>query len=53
MIDLSLMNPLTEASGKHVTGQLSIDTLVTGAAANPEIGGTVRVAKGGVRDYCV
>jgi translocation and assembly module TamB len=51
MIDLSLMNPLTEASGKHVTGQLSIDTTVTGAAANPEIGGTVRVAKGGVRDY--
>ncbi len=51
MIDLGLMNPLTEASGKHVAGQLSIDTMVTGAAANPEIGGTVRVARGGVRDY--
>ena len=50
-LDVGVFNPLTEASGKHVTGELTIDTTVTGAAATPEIGGTVRLAKGSVRDY--
>ena len=50
-LDIGLLNPLTEASGKHVTGAVTLDTTVTGAAANPEIGGTVRIANGSVRDY--
>ncbi len=50
-IDVGLLNPLTEPSGKHVTGQLNIDTTVTGAASSPEIGGTVRLANGSLRDY--
>ena len=50
-LDIGLLNPLVEASGKHVSGAISIDTSVTGPAANPEIGGTVKVANGTVRDY--
>ena len=50
-LDVGLLNPLTEASGKHVTGALTLDTTVTGAPASPEIGGTVRLANGSVRDY--
>ncbi|HEY0339393.1 MAG TPA: translocation/assembly module TamB domain-containing protein, partial [Steroidobacteraceae bacterium] len=50
-LDIGLLNPLMEANGKHVSGALTIDTTVTGAAATPEIGGTVRLANGSVRDY--
>jgi len=50
-LDIGLLNPLTEPTGKHVTGGVTIDTTVTGAAANPEIGGTVRIANASVRDY--
>ena len=50
-LDLGLLNPLLEASGKHVTGALTVDTTVTGATATPEIGGTVKLANGSVRDY--
>jgi translocation and assembly module TamB len=50
-MDVGLFNPLTEASGKHVTGALTVDTTITGARAAPEISGTVRLAGGSVRDY--
>jgi translocation and assembly module TamB len=50
-MDVGLFNPITEAGGKHVTGELNIDTSVTGSAAQPEIGGTVRLANGSMRDY--
>ena len=50
-LDAGLLNPPLEARGKHVTGELTIDTTVTGAATAPEIGGTIRVARGSLRDY--
>ena len=50
-LDVGMLNPLMEAGGKHVSGALTIDTTVTGAAAAPEIGGTIKVANGSVRDY--
>lgn len=50
-LDIGLLNPLMEASGKHVSGAITIDTSITGPAAAPEIGGTVKVANGVVRDY--
>ncbi len=50
-LDIGLLNPLVEASGRHVTGSLTIDTTVTGATANPEIDGTIKLANGSVRDY--
>jgi translocation and assembly module TamB len=50
-LDMTLLNPLLEAGGRHVTGAIAIDTSVTGAAASPEIGGKVRLTKGSFRDY--
>jgi translocation and assembly module TamB len=50
-LDMGLLNPLLEARGRHVTGEVAVDTTVTGAAASPEIGGTIRLAKGSIRDY--
>jgi len=50
-LDMGLLNPLLEARGRHVTGEVAIDTTVTGAVGDPEIGGTVRLAKGSLRDY--
>lgn len=50
-LDMGLLNPLLEARGRHVTGAVAIDTTVTGDAASPEIGGTVRLTKGSLRDY--
>ncbi len=50
-LDMGLLNPLLEARGRHVTGTLAVDTTVTGAAGEPEIGGTVRLSKGSLRDY--
>jgi translocation and assembly module TamB len=50
-LDMGLFNPLLEARGRHVTGTLTVDTTVKGAAASPEIGGKVRLAKGSLRDY--
>jgi translocation and assembly module TamB len=50
-LDMTLLNPLLEAGGRHVTGGIGIDTTVTGTAASPEIGGKVNLAKGSFRDY--
>jgi len=48
-LDMTLLNPLLEAGGRHVTGAIAIDTTVTGAAASPDIGGKVRLTKGSFR----
>ena len=50
-VDVGLLNPLLEPHGRHVSGELKIDTTVTGAAAAPEIGGAIRIANGSLRDY--
>ncbi len=50
-IDVGLLNPLLEPTGRHVAGELTIDTTVSGAARAPEIGGTIRIANGSLRDY--
>jgi translocation and assembly module TamB len=49
--DIAVMNPLLEASGKHVTGQVKVDTKVTGSATDPKVSGTVRLSGGSMRDY--
>jgi translocation and assembly module TamB len=50
-IDVGVLNPLTEPSGKHVAGEVTVDTTVTGNARQPEIKGTVRLVNGSLRDY--
>lgn len=50
-LDIGQLNPILEAHGQRASGQLNVDTSVTGTAMAPEIGGTVRLAKGNLRDY--
>ena len=50
-LDMGLLNPLLEARGRHVTGAVAMDTTVTGSVGAPEIGGTVSLTKGSLRDY--
>jgi translocation and assembly module TamB len=50
-LDVGMINPILEARGQHATGDLSIDATVAGSVAAPQIGGTLNLTKGSVRDY--
>jgi translocation and assembly module TamB len=50
-LDVAMINPLLEARGQRAAGELTIDATVAGNAAEPQIAGTVNLAKGSVRDY--
>lgn len=50
-LDAALANPLLEAHGERAAGTITIDATVTGPARSPEVGGTVDLARGEVRDY--
>jgi len=50
-LDLALVNPILEARGRHVTGDLNVDTTIRGTTQDPKVGGSVRLAKANFRDY--
>jgi translocation and assembly module TamB len=50
-LDLALMNPILEEQGAHAAGTLTVSATVRGTARAPQITGTVRLAKGDLRDY--
>lgn len=50
-LDVGMINPILEARGQHAAGTLEVDATVTGTGAAPQIGGTVNLTKGSVRDY--
>jgi translocation and assembly module TamB len=50
-LDLALANPILEANGRHVTGNVALDTTVTGKTTAPQLAGTIRLSKGSFRDY--
>ncbi len=50
-LDLGMINPILEAHGQHVTGELSVDASVGGSVAEPKIDGTVNLTQGSARDY--
>jgi translocation and assembly module TamB len=50
-LDAALANPILEARGQRAEGALTVDATVTGNPRAPEIGGTVDLAQGDVRDY--
>ncbi len=50
-LDVGLINPLLEARGEHATGELLVDATVAGSVDSPQIGGTINLAKGSMRDY--
>ena len=50
-LDVGMINPLLEARGQRAGGELTVDAKVTGSVADPQIEGTMNLAKGSVRDY--
>jgi translocation and assembly module TamB len=50
-LDAALANPLLERRGERAAGTLAIDGTVTGTAHAPEIGGTIALTHGDLRDY--
>ena len=50
-VDMSVANPLFEARGMHVAGELAVDASVAGKIDAPQITGAVKLAGGNFRDY--
>ena len=50
-LDLTMINPVLEAKGLHATGAVAVDAVVAGSASAPQIGGSIKLAKGNLRDY--
>jgi translocation and assembly module TamB len=50
-LDIGMINPVLEARGQHAAGELKIDATVAGSVAVPQIGGTMILKQGSVRDY--
>lgn len=50
-LDVGLINPLLEARGEHAAGDLLVDATVDGSIDSPQIGGTIDLTKGSMRDY--
>jgi translocation and assembly module TamB len=50
-LDAALANPLLEARGERLAGDLAVNATVTGAVRSPEVGGTLELANGDLRDY--
>ena len=50
-LDLALTDPILVAQGRRARGKVSLDVTVTGTAAKPEIGGTMRLANGEIQDF--
>jgi translocation and assembly module TamB len=50
-LDVALANPMLEARGERAAGALAVNATVTGAPRSPEIGGTIDLTHGDLRDY--
>jgi translocation and assembly module TamB len=50
-IDVGMINTLLEARGQHASGEIKIDASIGGTVTKPQIGGTVNLSNGSVRDY--
>lgn len=50
-VDAALANSFLEARGERAAGTVTLDATVTGTAQTPQIGGTIQLANGDVRDY--
>jgi translocation and assembly module TamB len=50
-LDAGFANPLLEANGERVAGTLTVNATVSGTARSPEIGGTLDLTNGDLRDY--
>jgi translocation and assembly module TamB len=50
-LDAGFANPLLEANGQRVAGALTVNATIGGTARSPEIGGTIDLANGDLRDH--
>ena len=51
MLDAALANALLEAHGERAAGELTVNAAVSGPVDDPQIDGTVELARGDLRDY--
>jgi translocation and assembly module TamB len=52
-IDAAIANPIIEAGGRRVKGQVTLDVAVTGTVSAPQIKGNLRLAGGDIQDYAL
>ena len=52
-IDAAIANPILEADGRRVKGQVTLDVAVTGTLSVPRINGDLRLAQGELQDYAL
>jgi translocation and assembly module TamB len=50
-LDAAVANPLLEARGERAAGTLALNVTVSGTPRSPEIGGTIDLTHGDLRDY--
>lgn len=50
-INLAIANPILEADGEHVAGQVAINAAVRGSPSHPASSGTIRLSGGDVQDH--
>jgi translocation and assembly module TamB len=50
-VDLMLLDPVLQASGRQARGMAALDVTVGGTAQAPRIGGTVSLAHGEIQDF--
>ena len=50
-LDLKLLDPILTASGRRVTGRLTLDATIGGTTSSPRVGGTAQLANGTVQDF--
>jgi translocation and assembly module TamB len=50
-VDLVLLDPVLNAEGRSLRGQVTLDVAVTGTMAAPRASGSARIANGSVQDF--
>jgi len=50
-LDAGFANPMLEARGERMSGDVTINATVRGAVRSPEVGGTIVLTNGDLRDY--
>lgn len=50
-VDLALLNPILEADGRRLRGQMTLDARALGTYAVPQVSGTVQLSGGEVQDF--
>jgi len=50
-VDLAVLDPVLNAEGRSIHGQLTLDATATGAANAPLVSGTASLAKGRIEDF--